>query len=122
MASLETDRLLASLEADRLSRQIASFEGEEREREGRLRETEPFSLLSGDLAREGGGLIWRLRFWEVSDWELDLDGGWERSCERAVSWELVDRSLARFFCWLVCWERWMLLADWVNIGFGTSSG
>ena len=75
MASLETDRLLASLEADRLSRQIASFEGEEREREGRLRDTEPFSLLSGDLAREGGGLIWRLRFWEVSDWELDLEGG-----------------------------------------------
>ena len=79
--------LMASLEKDRLSRHTASFEGERErlsleererlllERERLLRETEPLSLLSGDLARAGGGLIWRLRFWEVSDWELDLDGG-----------------------------------------------
>ena len=117
-ASLEADRPWALLEADRLSRHMASFDGEE---SGRLRlslelEEERFN---GDLARSGGGLTCRLRFCEVSDGER------ERICDSTVSWDLardfsrqlLDLSWVRLLCCCRC-ERW----SEVNIGFGTSSG
>ena len=121
-ASLEADRPWALLEADRLSRHMASFDGEE---SGRLRlslelEEERFN---GDLARSGGGLTCRLRFSEVSDGEME--GERERICDSTVSWDLargfarqlLDLSWVRLLCCCRC-ERW----SEVNIGFGTSSG